>query len=124
GLSVTAANLASWGDGGDLDFAPNTGAANERAGVTSLNAFNLPFGLELTVTYSVHDITTDTGGNRFSFGLLNFIPTTFNSDPFALVNGTRPDDYQAIGVNVTAEDALQGVVLNERSGGGGITVGL
>ncbi|MDF7802195.1 PKD domain-containing protein, partial [Pontiellaceae bacterium B1224] len=31
GLSVTAANLASWGDGGDLDFAPNTGAANERA---------------------------------------------------------------------------------------------
>ncbi|MDF7825995.1 PKD domain-containing protein [Pontiellaceae bacterium B12227] len=125
GLSVTAANLASWGDGGELAFSPDTGAANERAVVSSLNSFNLPFGFELTVTYSVGDITTDTGGNRFSFGLMNAVGlAAINTDPFALDNGTRPDDYQAIGVNVTAEDSLQGLVLNERSDGGTIAVGL
>lgn len=111
-LSVAAsANGATWVDGGALNFSPDNGDNNERATVSSLSSFDLSDGFELTVVYSVSDITTDTAGNRFSFGLVSDTPT-FNVDPFGLTSGTRPAGFAAFGLNVTAEDSKQGLTLN------------
>jgi hypothetical protein len=114
GLNMAGvANSATWYDGGDLTFSPDNGDANERAVISSIHSFSLSGGFELTVMYWVQDITSDTAGNRFSFGLINADVSGLNTDPFALTNGTRPDDFSGVGLNITAEDSLQGLTLTE-----------
>jgi hypothetical protein len=107
-----------WLDNGVLDS--NRTGNNDRGNVYTVNSFDLSGGFKLEVSYTFNSLTVG-DANRANIGLIDIIPAAQNNTTYVThYLGTNQDRY-GIGMNLTAEDGPQGLILADDTGGGSLT---